>query len=536
MIVALASGLALSTAYAPIDAGPVAFVALAPLLLSVRGASVRDGAVAGAAFGLGFFGVLLAWLSLVGWLAWGGGVLVLTASMTGFGAGAAALSRGGVLGRVVGIPVLYTGIEMFRSRYPLGGFAWGLLGSSQHNGSPVLPLARAGGTFAVSLALVVIAALLAETIAAKRGVMRALALACAAAVAIVPVALPMGAVQQTGTLDVAIVQGNVPRGHFEGLRRGRIGPEDPIIIANHVRLTETLSSRPPELVVWPENALDRDPFTDQSARDGVGAALRATGAPLLVGAILDAEASGDFYNSNLLFSPDGTVVDRYDKIHLVPFGEYVPWGWARRVIPALDQVPTDGVPGKAPVVMTLPSGERIGSVICFENSYPALVRTLARRGAGVLVVSANIATFGRSPLARQHLALSRMRAIETGRPVLHAAISGISAVIEPDGSVVQQSGLSSPAVLRQTIPVAAGQTPYVAYGAMFEAGLGIAAALAALAGVTLAMLRTPSVDLDDDDEAFWHGGSPRTAKPPAGTGDETQHDATPAPAWSEPPA
>ncbi|MGH2831040.1 MAG: apolipoprotein N-acyltransferase, partial [Actinomycetota bacterium] len=336
---------------------------------------------------------------------------------------------------------------------------------------------------------------------------RTLAAASALGIAAAPAALPLGAVRDAAALDVAIVQGNVPRGYFEGLRRGRAGPEDEVIIANHVRLTETLSGDPPDLVIWPENALDRDPFTDQVARDGVDVALGLTRTPLLVGAILDGPRPNTFYNANLLFSPDGTVLGRYDKVRLVPFGEYVPWSWARRVVPSLEQVPTDGVPGRGPVVMDLPSGDRFGTVICFESSYPHLSRELARRGAEMIVVSTNTATFERSPLARQHLALSRMRAVETGRPVVHAGIAGISAVIRPDGRIVRRAGLFVPAIVREPVLLATGRTPYVEHGEVTDTALGIAAGACAAAAALIAWRRRPGGDIDEEDEVFWRAGT-----------------------------
>lgn len=513
---ALAAGLLATLAFPPLDRGAFAFVALVPLLVALRGASARDGAVAGAAFGLAFMGVLAGWLSLVGWIAWAALVFAQTLFYAAFGALAALAGRRGAWLRVLAWPLLYAGVELARARYPLGGFAWGLLGTSQHAGGPLLPLARLGGVIAITVALVAVNALLAEAVADRRRRRALPALAVAAAIGVAPAALPLGAVAGAGSLDVAVVQGNVPRGVFTDLRRGRGGPEDEVIIDNHLRLTRTLAAQPPDLVVWPENALDRDPFNDPVAHDAVAEALRLTGAPLLVGAIVDGPDPKHFYNSNLYFEPDGALAGRYDKLHLVPFGEYVPWSWARRVVPALEQVPTDGIPGRVPVVFDHAAGVRIGAVICFESSYPWLVRRFVRAGAEILVVSTNNATFGRSPLARQHLALSRLRAVETGRPVVHAAISGISAVIRPDGRIVREAGLFLPAVVRERVQAATGRTPYVAYGDWIDAGYGIGAAIAAVAACALAVRRRaprvpvgPAAPADDaEPDEFWTPAAP----------------------------
>ncbi len=509
------SGFLATLAFPPADVRFVAFVAMVPLLLALRGASARDGAVVGAAFGVAFFGVLIVWISLVGWLAWGALVVLQTMFLIAFGLLAAMLSRGGVIARIAGTPLLFTGIEMARVRYPFGGFAFGALGSSQASGLPMLPLARVGGMLIVTLALMVLNALFAEAIAARRTAGRLLALAAAAVAIAAPAFLPLGAVTIGEPLDVALVQGNVPRGYFAGLARGRVGPEDQVIIENHLRLTKTLTPDPPDLVVWPENSLDRDPFTDPDATRAVADALEATGAPLLVGAILDGPDDRHFYNSNLLYAADGSVAGRYDKTHLVPFGEYVPWAWVRKVVPALAQVPTDGIPGKGPVILKTPGIPPLGAVICFESTYSSLVRDVVRAGAQVIVVTTNNATFERSPLARQHLAHSRMRAVETGRPVLHAAIAGVSAVIDPDGRVRQQADLFLPAILRQQISAATGMTPYVAYGAAIDATLAFAARLAALLALVVGFARRGRVQPADPDDVepddFWQ--APAVAVP-----------------------
>jgi apolipoprotein N-acyltransferase len=161
-------------------------------------------------------------------------------------------------------------------------------------------------------------------------------------------------------------------------------------------------------------------------------------------------------------------------------------------------------------VLKAPGLPPIGAVICFESTYPRLTREFVRNGAEIIVVTTNNATFERSPLARQHLAQSQMRAVETGRPVLHAAISGISAVIAPDGRIVQSAGLFIPAILRQTVDAATGKTPYVAYGDATEGAFGGGAALAAVVAMLLAARRrVPGFAFDDDEDEFWG-----TARPP----------------------
>jgi apolipoprotein N-acyltransferase len=482
---ALVSGGLAFLSLPPLDVGWASFGALVPLLLALRGARGRAGFLVGLVFGLAYLGPLVWWSSLFGYLAWS--VLVVSQALffAVFGWFAAWASRGTV-GRLVGVPLMFAALEVLRTRWPFGGFAWGDLGYAQHDDLPLLPLARVGGVHAITLALVVVNAGVAELFAAGRVWRRALAVAIAGGVAVAPMWLPMGlAGPRAGELDVALVQGNVPERTFTGLgdRLGRRGPEDLTIIQNHIAATEPLAARPPNLIVWPENAIDRDPFSNPEVGLLVEQIVRKVGAPLIAGAITDVRGEPDkFQNTNLLYSVAGPVIARYDKIHLVPFGEYVPWQRLRRYVTALEQIPKDGKPGTAPAVFDL-GAAKVGTVICFESTYPALVREFVEDGAQLLIVSTNNASFRRSPLARQHVAMSQLRAVEEGRYVMHAAISGITAVIDARGRIRTETPLFKQRVVRRTVPLARGRTPYGRFGDAIESaliGLGALAAVATL--------------------------------------------------------
>jgi apolipoprotein N-acyltransferase len=470
----------------PLDVGWASYGALIPLMLALRGARGRAGFLVGLVFGLAYLAPLIWWISLFGFLAFGVLVAAQALFFAAFGWFAAWASRGAV-GRLVATPLLFTALEVARARWPLGGFAWGALGYAQHDALPLLPLARVGGVHAITLALVFVNAGVAEAIAAGRVWRRALALAVAGGVAVGPMWLPLGlAGPRAGELDVALVQGNVPERRFTDFasRTGRSGPEDFTIIQNHISATEPLAANPPNLVVWPENSIDRDPLADPDVGLRIEDVVRRVGAPLIAGAILDVEGQPDrFINANLLFSTAGPIEARYDKIHLVPFGEYVPWPRLRRYIDALEQIPQDGLPGRAPVVFDIGSAE-IGSVICFESTYSGFVREFVRKGAQVLVVTTNNASFRRSPAARQHVAMSQLRAVEEGRYVMHAAISGITAVIDASGRIREETRLFTRDVVRRTVPLADGLTPYGRFGEATELGFmgfGLVALVATMA-------------------------------------------------------
>jgi apolipoprotein N-acyltransferase len=264
---------------------------------------------------------------------------------------------------------------------------------------------------------------------------------------------------------VAVVQGNVP---FEIGTASRI-IEDNLVAENHARVHGRLAADPPDLAVWPENALDRDPTADEVIGPVVEGAIVSVGAPTLVGAITETD-DGRLLNENLLYSPDGRVVDRYAKIHLLPFGEFVPGRRFLEWIPDVRRVRADLSPGAAPGRFRI--GEvGFASVICFENAFPDQVRDFVTETEGFLVVSTNNSTFGISAAPEQHVVLSELRAVESGRWVVHAALSGISAIITPGGEVTARSGLFEPALLRAAIPTAGGTTPYDAVGGWLPLGL-----------------------------------------------------------------
>ena len=484
LVAAALSGGLLYLAFPPVDIGWFAFGALVPLFLAVREARGRTGFLAGLIFGLAFFGPLIWWISQFGFLAWG--VLVGSQALATalFGWFAAWASRSAAT-RLTAIPLMFVAAEIVRTSWPLGGFAWGGLGYTQYDDLPLLPLARLGGVHLISLALAVIGVLLAQVVVSGRIWRRGIAIILAGGAAVGPLWLPMElAGSSAGTLDVALVQGNVPEGSFTGFgeRIGRRGPEDFTILNNHIRATEPLAADPPDLVVWPENAVDRDPFTNPEIGLRLEQVIRTVGAPFIVGAILQPTEGEGFRNVSILYSATGQPEATYDKVHLVPFGEYVPWPRLRRYISALEQIPEDGIPGTSPEVFDVGTAT-IGTVICFESTYPRFVREFVADGAQVIVVSTNNASFRRSPAARQHVQMSAMRAVEEGRWVLHTAISGITAVIAPDGRIVERTNLFEEAVVRRDVELAGGRTVYGRFAEPIELGL---AGLGGVAAVVVA--------------------------------------------------
>jgi apolipoprotein N-acyltransferase len=284
-----------------------------------------------------------------------------------------------------------------------------------------------------------------------------------AAVAIVAVPALVSVPTDGPRAAVMAVQGDVARAglDFNAQRRS--------VLDNHVTVTKAAAAavragtRPrPDLVVWPENSSDIDPLRNPDAAVVINQAVEAIGAPTVVGAVLD-EPSPRVSNASLLYEPGKGVVQRYVKQHPVPFGEYIPYrSFFRRFSTKVDLVREDFAPGPGPAVFRVPSRSAgtvmAGPVICFEVAYDGLVRDTVQHGANLLLVQTNNATFGFTDESAQQLAISRLRAVEHGRAVVHVSTVGISALITPDGTAHQRSALFTSALLSGQLPLRTGQT------------------------------------------------------------------------------
>jgi len=482
---AAASGLALSLAYAPFDLGPIALVALIPLLWVWRDARWLEAAALGYIAGLAFFAVSVSWVVNVGVVA-----------VPGLVAGQALYW--GVVGALVGlmtrlrvrspwtIAAAWVILEAARGSFPLGGLAWNEVGMSLHDLPAARALATVGGVPLVSFLVVALNGFLADGLAAGRSLRVAgdgwgagLWPLAAAGLGVVFVAgATVGAVvtrfdpTPTGELRYALIQGND--------QDRRLTPTE---IANgylterHLSLADQLEGDY-DLIVFPESAFETDPETDPALRARITALARRHDSVVLVNAITGpADARR---NTNLAYSPDGRLIASYSKQHLVPFGEYVPFGgWPRKLVPALEaQVPYDLVPGDETVVFPV-GGHQVGTVICFESAFAPLVYDSVRDGAEMIVVSTNNRSYRRSALSAQHLATSQMRAAETGRPILHSSISGITGVIDAEGNVVRTTSFFETAVVEGTVTTTTGETltvrwgPWVVWVSLVVVGVGL---------------------------------------------------------------
>jgi apolipoprotein N-acyltransferase len=462
----------------------------AALALAVHGRRFRSGAWLGLVFGLAFFLPLLSWTGIyvgpVPWIA----LAVWEALHLALLGGATAVTT-----RLRLWPLwtaaLWVADEALRGRFVLDGFPWGRLGFSQTSG-PLLSLAAYGGVPLVSFAVALTGALTAAAVLALtrgRASYRTAVLTLAAVLAVPATGalagLPLaGSSLTAGGPDttVAVIQGDVPRAglDFNAQRRA--------VLDNHVQQTVNLAEAvaagdqpQPDVVIWPENSSDIDPYLNQDAARQIQRAASAIGAPILVGAIV--QGPGRFIsNTAIVWDPDSGPGDTYVKRHPVPLAEYVPARSFFRLFSSdIDRV-HDQQAGDEVGVLDV-GGARIGDLICFEVVYDGLVDDVVDAGAGVLVVQTNNATFGYTDESAQQLALSRLRAVEHGRSVVIAATSGISAIIAPDGSVVRSSGLFEPATFVEQIAQRSSTTVATRLGAGPEwalTALGVGALGAAL--------------------------------------------------------
>jgi apolipoprotein N-acyltransferase len=484
------TGVLLYLAREPVDVDLLALVGLVPLLWAWRGAGAARGALYGFVAGAVYHGLLVSWTWYFGAVA----IVPFVLALAGYWAAAGA-TLGWLGGRGVRNPLLTAAVwvvaDALVGRFPWGGFSWAELGYALSERSWARSLASWGGVTLVTFVIVVWSDVIVDLVlaarAGRRGAVR-LAAGAVAGVIAVTAALHFVTVDTTpsGTLRVALLQGNdINRDLTSEEIAARTLPR------KHFALAERLEGDY-DLVVFPESSLDEDPRTDRFLEERIGDVARTHDTAVLVNAVTDAP-DGRAVNLNLLYGEDGELQGTYAKRHLVPFGEYVPFRrYLEPLVPAIeDEIPRDYAPGDSAGLFDV-AGHDVATVICFETAFGPLVRDSVRDGAEVVVVSTNNRSYRRSAQSSQHIELSQMRAAETGRPVLHASINGVTAVIDADGRVLRTTPLFVNSVTEARIETRAGQTPYVRYGEWVV--LGSLAGIVAAIAVALLRRRGPFVE------------------------------------------
>lgn len=467
LFLSLAAGALAVGGFAPFDLWPLPLLSLAALFaLLLRADSMRAGFALGFAWGLGFFSAGVSWiyvsLSVYGGMAPGLAALatfLLCAFLALFPAavgGVQARWRGAPAARaLLLIPLAWGATEWVRG-WIFTGFPWLLVGYSQVPASPLAGYAPLLGVYGVSWLVALIAALLAWTVS-TRGTLTQHTWTAVALLALGIGGQALRSVTWTtpdgAQTSVALLQGNVPQDM-------KWRPEKTAAtLDTYLRMA---AASPAQLIVLPETALPLFESDLPEAYRGWLADLgRHNGGDVLAG-LPTGSRDGAYYNSVVSFGLAPS--QRYHKVHLVPFGEYIPlkpvWGWVIEVlhIPLSDFA--RGAIDQRPLAI---GGQRVAANICYEDAFgEEIIRQLPQ--ASVLVNVSNLAWFGDSLAPWQHTQMSQMRALETGRMMLRATNTGLTAIIDARGHLVAHLPLFTAGSLKGTIQGYAGSTPYVRWG------------------------------------------------------------------------
>ncbi|WP_338087695.1 apolipoprotein N-acyltransferase [Nocardioides lijunqiniae] len=482
-LLALAAGLLLSVAFEPVAWPVVVPFAVAGFVLSTRGLRPRSGWVPGLAFGVAFYFTHIWWMrDSIGPDAW--------AALSGIEAAfyGALGSVSAVLQRRRWWPLwaacAWVTMEVVRSGWPFSGMPWGRLSFAVVD-TPVAPALAYVGAVGVSLLLAALGCLLAWTVQAsgRERLVAGGATVGLLALTLLPAIAPYE-LEQTGSATVAAVQGDVP------------GPGNDIlydfeqVTQNHVDATIDLAGRVdsgeaprPDFVLWPENSTASDPFSDASVNAGIRAATTAIGVPVVVGGIVDA-GPDHVLNQGIVWDPVTGAGERYTKRNPVPYGEYIPFRkYLSGTFGKLAMIPRDMLSGTRVTPLDVASIS-VADSICFDIAYDDGIYDQVTRGAELLTVQTSNASFIFTDQIDQQFAMTRLRAVETGKWLVVASTNGISGVIAPDGEVVATADPRTRAVLLEEVGLMDGVTP----GVRLAPWIGRACVVLTVLGVLLGAL------------------------------------------------
>jgi len=492
------SGIAGALAFPTTDWFLLAWVWLVPSFLCALEGAPRQALADGWLAGTAFFAVLLRWLdhtfqnySSIPWPVTWLPILALAAYCglyTGLVCASVSRLRGrlGVGWALAAAPALWVSGEWIRD-WLMGGFPWGLLGYSQHLELPVIQIAELGGVYIVSMLLVAVNAAISGLIvlgwrrSAPGVTATALLLLAALAFGWWTLSREFGpaADRATRVVQIAVIQPSIEQSV----------KEDPgnreLTMHIYERLTRDAARTKPVAIIWPETAAPIFLRGDRALLARLVALSREVGAPLLVGSIDRLPGpNGKFLNSAFLLGDQG-ITAKYDKIRLVPFGEYVPLSGVLGFVKQWAEFISDFAPGSRETVFPLP-GAPFGTVICYEVISPALFRGFVAGGASFMTNITNDAWFGRTSGPWQHLGMLPLRAVENRVAIARAANTGISAFVGPDGRVGPTLPLFERGILSAAIPLRSRTTLYTRFGDWL---VYLCLALSAAAWATAALRR-----------------------------------------------
>lgn len=489
ILFAIVSGLMLTLSFPPFDLPFMAWFALIPLFMCLEDLAPSQ------AFKLGFIAGAVHYLSLVYWIVvvlgrYGNMNIVLSTILcvllclymalyiAVFSFFIPFLRESRFFLLFTGS--LWVGLEYIRAIF-LTGFPWCLLGYTQYRYLGVIQIADIFGVYGLSLLVVLVSGLvfcvISRLVNKDARLVKGNILKCEAPIIILIAIVSLayghyrlsGKQQETAGQSVrtVVIQGNID----QSLKW------DPAFQTKTVelyqRLTRSANDFRPELIIWPETSV---PFFFQDGdtlSEKVAATAKESGAALIFGspAYNQTEDIINYYNRAYLISADNNTLKYYDKVHLVPFGEYVP---LKRLLSFINRlVPAAGDFAQGDEIITLRhDGMAIGVLICFEAIFPEIARAHAKNGANILVNMTNDAWFGKTSAPYQHLAMSVFRAVENRMPMIRAANTGFSAYIGPEGRIISRGNLFTEEVLKASLDISVRPLSFYArFGDIFAQSL-----------------------------------------------------------------
>lgn len=477
------SGLLLAATFPNFNFHLLAWIALVPLLLALNGKSVKNGFWLGGISGIVFFAGTVHWVTNS--VHFYGNVplvpalfitLLLCAYLALYPAAFGALAvftmrhRPGIL--FLAAPALWTSLELART-YVFSGFPWALLGYSQYPVLPLIQIADITGVYGISFLIVFVNAALAEFIVDRK---KAAGIIPAALVIVLVLGygfMRLAKPETPGSITISVIQGNI-----EQDKKWDPAYQSQTITA-YKKLTEEALKHHPDLVIWPETStpfyFTGDNFADRQLTADLMEFVKKKRVPLLFGSPtyeIIRPKKVLLRNSAFMLSKNGEIAAKYDKFHLVPFGEYVPLKSIFFFVEKMVQAIGDFASGSDYTVMTVQDGGsapvKVSTVICYEIIFPDLVRKFVDRGAGVLTTITNDAWFGKTAAPYQHFSMAVFRAVENRVPVARAANTGISGFIDAKGHILAASGIFTEAYLTRALTPGTIRTFYTRFGDVFS--------------------------------------------------------------------
>jgi apolipoprotein N-acyltransferase len=472
LLSAVISGILLTITFPTANMELVAFIALVPLLSVIREQKVQNISkpfMLGLITGIVFFGILLfwvagirlyqvpQWLLVIGWLF----IITVSASFVGIFAVCVSMLKTRMSPLLfIFAPAIWTGLEFIRSYFPMDGFPWGILGYSQYQNLILIQIAEWTGVFGVSFLIVLVNTAIAGVISRTKygwyeiGITTVILSFC--------VVLGNIKLQENfgsgKPLAISVIQTNIG---IDQSWEWETSCEKIVLMLD--RLTKRAAKSNPELTIWTETAILSSPATSLWTKRKISSIINDLSSYLLIGAPYMTET--DYYNSAFLISDKGEIIDRYDKIHLVPFGEMIP---IEKLFPILRKIfPQAGMYTKGERYTVFNKPDKFCSLICYEGIFGDLTRRFVKNGAKFIVNITNDAWTKTRGAYYQHFSMDVFRSIENRRYFIRAGNTGISAIINPSGKIEHLMDVGKEGIINGRIFLNNRLTFYSQFGDVF---------------------------------------------------------------------